>query len=107
MMRRCWGVTFSALSRETVRVYGPHPFDQQTANRLCTDLDSALTLRMLGIVDGEAGAEIIAYFIVHFGVYESDARRYQERGMPFGGAFTAVVAAVGTAAPGAGGRSAR
>ena len=76
MMRRCWGVTFSALSRETVRVYGPHPFDQQTANRLCTDLDSAHTLRMLGIVDGEAGAQIIAYFIVHFGVYESDARRW-------------------------------
>ena len=48
------------LSHETVRVYGPHPFDQQTANRLCTDPHSAHTLRMLGIVDGEAGAEIIA-----------------------------------------------
>ena len=75
------GRYFLGLSRETVRLYGPHPFDQQTANRLCADLDSSHTLRMLGIVDGEAGAEIIAYFIVHFGVYESDARRYQERGM--------------------------
>ena len=53
MMRRCWGVPFSALSRETVRVYVPHPVDQQTANRLCTDPYSAHTLRMLGIVDGE------------------------------------------------------
>ena len=28
-----------------------------------------------------ACAQVIAKFIVHFGVYESDARRYQERGM--------------------------
>ena len=101
------GRYFLGLSRETVRVYGPHPFDQQTANRLCADLDSAHTLRMLGIVDDEAGAKIIAYFIVHFGVYESDARRYQESGMPLSCAFTAVAAAVGKAAPGARGRSAR
>ena len=76
------GRYFLGLSSETVRVYGPHSFDQQTADRLCADLDSAHTLRMLGIVDSEAGAEIIAYFIVHFGSYESDARRYLERGMP-------------------------
>ena len=86
------GRYFLGLSRETVRVYGPHPFDQQTANRLCADLDSAHTLRMLGIVDGEAGAEIIAYFIVHFGVYESDARRYQERGMPLDAAVDSELA---------------
>ena len=54
-----------------------------------------------------ACAQIIAKFIVHFGVYESDARRYQESGMPLSCAFTAVAAAVGKAAPGARGRSAR
>ena len=86
------GRYFLGLSRETVRVYGPHPFDQQTANRLCADLDSAHTLRMLGIVDDEAGAKIIAYFIVHFGVYESDARRYQERGMPLDAAVDSELA---------------
>ena len=53
------GRYFLGLSHETVRGYGPRPFDQQTANGRCTDPYSAHTLRMLGIVDGEAGAEII------------------------------------------------
>ena len=35
---------------------------------------------MLGIVDGEASAEVIACFIVHFGIYESDAKRYLKHG---------------------------
>ena len=75
------GRYFLGLSHETTRVYGPHPFNQQTADRLCDDLDSTRTLRMLGIVDGKASVEVIAYFIVHFGIYESDAKRYLKHGM--------------------------
>ena len=75
------GAYFLGLSVATTRVYGPHQFDQQTADRLCAELDSADTLRMLGIVERGSQQRIIAYFIVHFGVYESDAKRYRDRNM--------------------------
>ena len=86
------GAYFLGLSPETIRVYGPHPFDQATADRLCADLDSAHTLRMLGIVERAGHEQIIAYFIVHFGVYESDAKRYQQRSMPLDGALDCELA---------------
>lgn len=86
------GAYFLGLSPETIRVYGPHPFDRETADRLCADLDSAHTLRMLGIVEREEREQIIAYFIVHFGVYESDAKRYQQRAMPLDGAVDCELA---------------
>jgi RimJ/RimL family protein N-acetyltransferase len=73
---------FLGLSSETTRVYGPHPFDQETADRLCRDLDSADHLRMLAIVEEHGMQRIVAYFIVHFGVYESDHNRYEQREMP-------------------------
>ena len=75
------GAYFLGLSVATTRVYGPHQFDQQTADRLCAELDSADTLRMLGIVERGSEQRIIAYFIVHFGIYESDAKRYRDRNM--------------------------
>ncbi len=75
------GAYFLGLSVATTRVYGPHQFDQQTADRLCAELDSADTLRMLGIVERGGEQRIIAYFIVHFGIYESDAKRYRDRNM--------------------------
>ena len=75
------GAYFLGLSVATTRVYGPHQFDQQTADRLCAELDSADTLRMLGIVERGSQQRIIAYFIVHFGIYESDAKRYRDRNM--------------------------
>ena len=79
------GAYFLGLSEATTRVYGPHLFDQPTADRLCAERDSANTLRMLGIVEREGQERIIAYFIVHFGVYESDAKRYLDRNMPLSG----------------------
>ena len=75
------GAYFLGFSVATTRVYGPHQFDQQTADRLCAELDSADTLRMLGIVERGSQQRIIAYFIVHFGIYESDAKRYRDRNM--------------------------
>lgn len=76
------GAYFLGLSAETKRVYGPHSFDQQTADRLCAELDSADHLRMLAIVERDGQEQIIAYFIVYFGIYASDEKRYFERDMP-------------------------
>ena len=45
------GAYFTGLSQATRRVYGPHPFDQETADGFCAVLDSAHTLRMLAWVE--------------------------------------------------------
>lgn len=74
------GVYFLSLSNETKRRYGPHPFDQATADRLCAENDYAHTIRMLATTsDGDE--RVIAYFILVLGVGENDASRYAKLGM--------------------------
>ena len=71
------GAYFTGLSQATRGVYGPHPFDQETADGFCAALDSAHTLRMLAWVE----EKIVAYFVVELGVRAGDRRRYEALGL--------------------------
>jgi diamine N-acetyltransferase len=75
------GVYFLSLSNETKRRYGPHPFDQATADRLCAENDYAHTIRMLTTKGDDDDERVIAYFILVLGVGEDDALRYAKLGM--------------------------
>ena len=78
------GRYFVGLSEETRRLYGPHPFDQATADRLCAQVDYAHTIRMLATVGIDAQRleeQVIAYFILRLGVSESEKERYRQAGI--------------------------
>ncbi|NKB72420.1 MAG: GNAT family N-acetyltransferase [Candidatus Latescibacteria bacterium] len=75
------GAYFTALSPASRRVYGPHPFEQETADDFCAQLDSARTLRLLAWTDVGGGEEVVAYFIVELGVRQGDRQRYDKLGL--------------------------
>jgi len=75
------GAYFTGLSQATRRVYGPHPFDQETADSFCAALDSTDTLRMLTWVKEEGVERIVAYFVVKLGVRAGERRRYEALGL--------------------------
>ena len=77
------GAYFARLSPRTRDLYGPHPFDQETAERLCleTRADTEV-VRFVATVPERDGARIIAYFIVGFRMQDSDRKRYAAGGMP-------------------------
>ncbi|MDE0221512.1 MAG: GNAT family N-acetyltransferase [Spirochaetaceae bacterium] len=77
------GAYFARLSPRTRDFYGPHPFDQETAGRLCreTRTHTEVVRFVVTVTDGD-GARIIAYFIVGFRMQESDTKRYAARGTP-------------------------
>ena len=77
------GAYFATLSPRTRDFYGPHPFDQETADRVCleTRTDTEAVRLVVTVSDGD-GARIIAYFIVGFRMQDSDRKRYAARGMP-------------------------
>jgi GNAT superfamily N-acetyltransferase len=76
------GDYFVGLSAETKRRYGPHPFDRATAEQLCAEADPSSILRLLGIVQGAGGEQVVAYFILIMGIREGDAQRYDKLGLP-------------------------
>ena len=75
------GAYFTGLSQATRRVYGPHPFDQETALGFCAALDSARTLRMLAWIEEEGVERIVTYFVVELGVRAGDRQRYEALGL--------------------------
>jgi GNAT superfamily N-acetyltransferase len=76
------GDYFLGLTDETKRRYGPHRFDRETAQMLCTSTDPAQTLRMIATI-GEGNAEqVIGYIILILGIREDDAKRYEQLGIP-------------------------
>ena len=75
------GAYFTGMSQATRRVYGPHPFDQETADGFCAALDSARTLRMLAWIEEEGVERIVAYFVVELGVRAGDRKRYEPLGL--------------------------
>ena len=75
------GAYFTGLSQATRRVYGPHRFDQETADGFCAALDSAHTLRMLAWIEEEGVERIVGYFVVELGVRAGDRRRYEALGL--------------------------
>jgi GNAT superfamily N-acetyltransferase len=76
------GEYFLGLSQQTRSRYGPHPFDQQTADAICAALDPADILRLVATVPSLDGERIIAYVLLKMGVLEFDQRRYEQRGLP-------------------------
>ncbi|MDD9988602.1 MAG: GNAT family N-acetyltransferase [Spirochaetaceae bacterium] len=77
------GAYFASLSPRTRDFYGPHRFDQETADRLCreTRTDTEVVRFVVTVADGD-GARIIAYFIVGFRMQDADVKRYAARGTP-------------------------
>jgi diamine N-acetyltransferase len=75
------GEYFAGLSAQTRARYGPHPFDQATAEAICAALDPTEIVRMVATVSPKGGERIIAYMLLKLGVLEKDQRRYAEQGM--------------------------
>jgi len=86
------GAYFAGLSSDTRRRFGPHPFDQATADRLCATLDVAETLRVVAVRPDLVGGEIVAYFIVMFSVTVHERARYAERGIALDAAADCTLA---------------
>ena len=76
------GAYFAGLSAETRARYGPHPFDQATADTICATLDPADILRMVATVPHDGDERIIAYFLLKHGVWDKDRERYEHLGIP-------------------------
>jgi len=74
------GTLFLSLSPETKRVYGPHPFDRPTAERLCASIDLQKTIRFVAVLDdGQPTAEIIGYMILSRETWPDDSKRLGDR----------------------------
>ena len=76
------GRYFLNLSEETRRRYGPHPFDQATADHFCATIDYAHTIRMIATISSGAQEQAIAYFIFLLGVLKNDHERYASLPLP-------------------------
>lgn len=81
-----FGDYLSGLSQETRSRYGPHPFDQATADAICAALDPTDILRMVAVLEqtGERNGEanILSYVLLKQGVLEDDRKRYEALGIP-------------------------
>ena len=73
---------FLGLSDTTKGLYGPHPFDAQTARKLCESSDTDKTVRVVAL-DRGAG-RIIGYFILDSDPGPGDRKRYSAIGLPLG-----------------------
>ncbi len=54
--------TFLGLSDDTKGDFGPHPFDQATADALCAN-DYVNTIRLIATIGVDAQEKVIAYLI--------------------------------------------
>jgi GNAT superfamily N-acetyltransferase len=79
---RILGAYFLRLSDETKGHYGPHPFDQATADHLCASIDYADTMCWIAMQNTEGGEQAIGYFILVPGVAEAEEKRYMGWGLP-------------------------
>ena len=75
------GRYFLDLSDQTKSMYGPHPFDQASAEKFCSEINYADTIRFIATIPESAEAHVIAYFILQMGVPEQEMMRYQKAGM--------------------------
>jgi ribosomal protein S18 acetylase RimI-like enzyme len=76
------GDYFRSLSAETRSRYGPHPFDQETADAICAGLATDDVLRITATVATGTETRIIGYFLLKRGVWEDDSKRYEQLGIP-------------------------
>ncbi len=72
---------FESLSAATRRVYGPHPFDRATAERLCASIDHAAAVRYVAVLaEPSDSPSIIGYMILSREVKPGTIARYEEHG---------------------------
>jgi ribosomal protein S18 acetylase RimI-like enzyme len=86
------GRYFLSLSPATRSLYGPHPFDQATADHLCATINPAENLRMIATLNTTPQEQIIAYFILQMSVTNDDAQRYAKLNIPLDSATDCTVA---------------
>ncbi len=67
---------FAGLSETTRRHYGPHPFDRETADKLCACADDSQVVRFVAELDDGDGSVFIAYMILSQRISDDDRRRY-------------------------------
>lgn len=74
------GEYFLSLSPQTVDLYGPHPFDQETADRLCAEIDPTRVIRWIALLEEDGREQVVGYLIQQFGIPDEEMRRYAEAG---------------------------
>ena len=62
---------FLGVSERTKSYFAPHPFDRETAEKICKEFDDA-TLRLLAV----CGDKLVGYFILTLGIRPNDKKRY-------------------------------
>ena len=73
---------FLGLGEATREVYAPHPFDRETAQFICSEIDYTECLRLVAVAGAETAApRIVGYFIAVLGVREGDLARYRLHGV--------------------------
>ncbi len=72
-----FGEYLCGLSEQTRSLYGPHAFDQETADAICAALDPSDILRMTASVPRAGRERTIAYMLLKLGVLADDAQRYE------------------------------
>ena len=77
-----FGAYLDSLSADTRSRYGPHPFNQETADAICATLDPSDILRMVATIPHNGEERVIAYILLKLGIHEDDGRRYKELGIP-------------------------
>ena len=85
------GRYFLSVSEELKSLYGPHPFDQATADQLCAEAGGEQPghLRLIGVLpDGE----VIAYFILQLTVPDHEIERYAGYGITINSETTCRIA---------------
>ena len=79
------GRYFLSLSEWTKDRFAPHPFNQETADKLCQEeyenRAANRWFRMIGIEERDAEPPVIAYFILIFTTHPGEAERYEKAGI--------------------------
>lgn len=96
------GRYFEGLSTATRRLYGPHAFSGEVAERFCEELDYRQVMRFIAVTDGgrsnpgeppgRAARGIVAYFIVVIGFWGEDPARYRGYGLNLDGRLVCTLA---------------
>jgi GNAT superfamily N-acetyltransferase len=86
------GDYFVGLSEDTKRRYGPHPFDQVTADQLCAGINYADTMRWVVTLPVGGTEQVIAYFLLVPGTGQSEQQRYAALGIPLDSAQDCTLA---------------
>lgn len=74
------GQYFIHLSPQTVDLYGPHPFDQATADRLCAEIDLNRLIRWIAILTIAGREQVVGYLIQQIGIPADEMQRYAQVG---------------------------